>query len=95
MDYHPPRNTSSATDGVDCVQMENTVTDVTTDDLESSVCDTNDLDLDDLTSDDEDIVLITSDDHISHLEQLEEIRPLSNDTMTVIHVVDSEMSKIA
>ena len=98
MDYHPPRNASSATDGVDCVQMENiTVTDVTTDDSESSVCDTNDLDLNDLTSDDEEVLLIKS-DHINHLEQLEEIRPLLNDTMMdkqVIHVVDSEMSKIA
>ena len=96
MDYHPP---SSATDGVDCVQMENIiVTDVTTDDSKSSICDTNDLDLDDLTSDDEEVLLIRSDDHINHLERLEEIRPLSNDTMMdkpVIHVVDSEMSKIA
>ena len=99
MDYHPPRNASSATDGVDCVQTENiTVTDVTTDDSESSVCDTNDLDQDDLTSDDEEVLLITSDDHINHFEQLEDIRSLSNDTMMdkpVIHVIDSEMSKIA
>ena len=98
MDYHPPRNASSATDGVDCVQTENiTETDVTTDDSESSICDTNDLDLDNLISDDEEVLLIKS-DHINHLEQLEEIRPLLNDTMMdkpVIHIVDSEMSKIA
>ena len=79
--------------------MENIiVTDVTTDDSKSSICDTNDSDLDDLTSDDEEVLLIRSDDHINHLEQLEEIRPLSNDTMMdkpVIHIVDSEISKIA
>ena len=76
MDYDPSTNASSATDGVDCAEMKNiTDTDVTSDDSESSIHDTNDLDLDDLTIDDEEILLITG-DHINHLEQLEEIRPL-------------------
>ena len=99
VDYDPSTNASSATDGVDCAEMKNiTDTDVTSDDSESSIHDTNDLDLDDLTSDDEEVLLITGDNHINHLEQLEEIRPLSNDTMMdkpVLDVVDNEMTKIA